>query len=316
MKILFFGNSKISISALKSIINDDKFKIKLLVTNEDKFVGRNKKEKKENVVATWGKKNNINVLKSNNINKDFDKIKKLNVDYIVTCSFGQYLSNEILKLPKKYSLNIHTSLLPKGRGGAPIHWAIINGEKVTGITIIEMVDKMDAGDYFSIKKIDISNNETYDSLYEKLSVLIEKTFYIELNKINNNELQKKKQDELKATKWLNITKEDSYINFNDTSLNIYNRIRGCYSKPISWSKINDVNIKITSAKIIEKNINNYSNSKIGEIVKLNKDGILIKTKNNLILVDEVIIPGKKKNKIKNLINGNLPFKENDFFKIK
>ncbi len=315
IKIIFFGNSEISLSALRPLIISDKFDVVAVVTGDDQKVGRSHSSRIENVVSKFSKENNLNLIKTENINKDIEKIKGKEVDYLITCSFGQYLSDEILSLPKLIPLNIHTSLLPKGRGGAPIHWAILEGEKETGVSFMEMVKEMDAGDYFSQIKVEITKNETYDSLYKKLSEIIENNIVNEVIKINENKITKTKQEENLVSKWFNVKKEDCFVNFNLSSNKIDQIIRGCFSKPTSWTTINNMNIKIGKSTLTNYNIT-VSKYIPGEIIDISNDGILVKTNDGTILIDEITIPGKKPNSVKQLINGKVPFKIGDNFSLK
>jgi len=181
-------------------------------------------------VALLAKKNKIPIIKTNSINKDIDQLKEYDFEYMITCAFGQFLSDDVLNLPTKKALNVHGSLLPEGRGGAPIHWAIIKGKKVTGITIMEMVSKMDAGDYYSQYKIDIDKNDTTDILFEKMSALILEKTGDSIKEIDNG-MKPTKKDENKVSFWMNIKKEDAKINFNQNVNDVYNQIRGLTSKP-------------------------------------------------------------------------------------
>ncbi len=293
IKIAFFGNPKISVMALKSLLNDSDFEVVVVVTNEDKPIGRSHSKLQESEVFKLAKLNNLNIIKTNSINKDIDKLKKYNFDFIVTCAFGQFLSDSVLNLAKIKPLNIHGSLLPEGRGGAPIHWAIINGNKKTGITIMEMISKMDAGNYYSKYELNISDNETSDSLFEKMGNLIFEKTAIGIKEVYNGK-KSIKQDESKVSFWLNIKKEDSKINFNYSSLAIDRKIRGLTSKPGAWMNFNNKIIKINKAIISDDNI---KNKEPGTILNIDDNGLLIKTKDGSILIKEITIEGKKKKKV-------------------
>ncbi len=313
MKVIFLGNSEISVNALKALTISNDIDVVGVVTNNDKKVGRNHNKLISSPVAQFAENNNLFLIKTDSINKDISLIKDIECDYIITCSFGSYLSSSVLGLPKIQPLNIHTSLLPKGRGGAPIHWSIIRGEKETGYSVMEMVDEMDAGDYYIQTKIDILKEDTYDSMYEKLSKLIEKNLANQLLSIHNNQFDRIPQKKEDVTFSLNIKKENQIVNFNDTSINIFNKIRGLNSKPGSIAIVNDIELKIWDSKILE-NIDIDGKYEIGQIVKINKEGIMLKTKDYFIWINEITIPGKKKQKVEQMLNGKLPFKEGDVFK--
>ncbi len=312
MKVIFLGNSEISVNALRALYNSNEIEVVAVVTNVDKKVGRNHNNLIPSPVAEYANSNNIKLIKTNSINKDIDLIKDIKCDYLITCSFGSYLSKEVLELPDIEPLNIHTSILPKGRGGAPIHWAIIRGEKETGYSIMKMIDEMDAGDYYSQVKISIDEKDTYDSLYLKLSNLIEENIVKQLLDIFNNKLFSVEQEKEKVTFSFNIKKEDQVINFKNNSKDIFNKIRGLNSKPGSIALINDIELKVWDSMISLSE--EQDDFEMGEIVRIDKNGIKIKTRDSFILLKEITIPGKKKQKVEQVINGKLPFKEGEIFK--
>ena len=311
IKIAFLGTPNIGTSALKSFLNNKRFQVVVVVTVEDKPIGRSHSQFMPSAVAKLSQINNLDIIKTNSINKDIDKLKKYDFDYLITCAFGQFLSDEVLALAKIKSLNIHASLLPEGRGGAPIHWAIINDKKETGISFMEMVAKMDAGDFYIQDRINISENDTYDSLYEKLSKVIYELSAKNLIKINDEEIVPISQDETQVTYWLNIKNEDRIIDWNDKSENIIKKIRGLFSKPCAVTNVNNLNIKLLDASLVKSDIN--LKSKNGEIINITKEGIFVKTKDGIIVLKKIIIPGKKATYIKEIINGSIPFEIGDFF---
>ncbi len=308
IKIAFLGTPLISTYALKSILHSNDFEVVVVVTNTDQRVGRSHSTLEESDVAKLAKEKNIPVIKTDNINKDIDKLKQYHFDILLTCAFVQFLNEQVLKLPNFRSLNVHASLLPKGRGGAPIHWSIVKGEHETGVSLMEMVKEMDAGEYYHQDKVSISNEETYDSLYIKLSHLIEQTTAKNVLEVFKGKVGIK-QDESKVSKWFNVTNEDALIDWNTTSKDIDLKIRGLYSKPIAYAKYNDKNIKICKGKIIDVK----SIEKPGKIIKINKEGILVATADKNYLIERLIIPGKKELHVKELINGNFEIKENTTF---
>ncbi len=312
MKVIFLGNSEISVNALRALYNSNEIEVVAVVTNVDKKVGRNHNNLVPSPVAEYANSNNIKLIKTNSINKDIDLIKDIKCDYLITCSFGSYLSKEVLELPDIEPLNIHTSILPKCRGGAPIHWAIIRGEKETGYSVMKMIDEMDAGDYYSQVKISIDEKDTYDSLYLKLSNLIEENIVKQLLDIFNNKLFSVKQEKEKVTFSFNVKKEDQVIDFKNNSKDIFNKIRGLNSKPGSIALINDIELKVWDSMISLSE--EQDDFEMGEIIRIDKNGIKIKTRDSFILLKEITIPGKKKQKVEQVINGKLPFKEGEIFK--
>ncbi|BDV02428.1 MAG: methionyl-tRNA formyltransferase [Candidatus Hepatoplasma vulgare] len=312
IKIVFLGNPDISVETLKSLLEEEKIEITLIITNIEKKIGRNKVVSNSEL-AKFSNFKKLKILKTENINNDYIYLKEnFEFDYLLTCAFGQFLSENILSLPKKAALNIHASLLPKGRGGAPIHWAVINGEKETGYSLMRMIKEMDAGEYFIQHKVKISKNETYDSLKAKIIKSIKENIVSDLLKFDQGKLKGIEQDKNKISFWKNIKQEDEKIDFNLEAENISNKIMGLNSIPGAYGLINDLNIKLWTSSF-EKNNKKYKNNKFGEILKIDKNGILIKAKNGLILINEITIPGKKRNQLENIINGKLPFKVGDIF---
>ena len=170
IKVIFMGTPSFAVPILESLINN--YNVILVVSQPDK-----EKDKKGNIINTPVKelaiKNNIPVFQPNNIKEEYQKILDYNPDIIITCAYGQIIPDSILNYPKYGCINVHGSLLPKLRGGAPIHHAIINGDTETGITIMYMSSKMDAGDIISQKSIKIEEDDYLDIVYNKLSLLVE-----------------------------------------------------------------------------------------------------------------------------------------------
>ncbi len=302
IKVAFLGTPSIGASALQSLINDERIEVTVVVTIEDKPVGRSHSTFQPSPVAKLAQEHNLNIIKTNSINKDIESLKEYEFDYMLTCAFGQFLSNDVLALPKKKALNIHGSLLPEGRGGAPLHWAIINGRQKTGISIMEMVSKMDAGDYYSQFEIPISNQDTVDDLFNNMSQLI-------LEKSAQGVVEVEKgatatvQDESKVTFWMNVKKEDSKINFTKPNVDVYNQIRGLTSKPGAWTTLDGKVVKVHSSKPYGRMA---THGEPGEIIDIFDEGLLVNTGNGGILITEITIEGSKRRVInssdKNVFN--------------
>lgn len=307
IKVAFFGTPQIAVSALESLFKSNKIKVEVVVTNSDQVIGRNQSEKQPSEVAQYASKNNLPLIKTSSINKEVSLLKKYSFDYLVTCAFGQILSKEVLSTSKKKAINVHASLLPKGRGGAPIHWSIIKGETETGISMMEMIEELDAGEVYMQNKVRIENADTYDSLYRKLSELIKQKTAPNLVEINNG-LKGIKQNKKLVTFWPNIVPHDCKIDWNKTNEEIYNHVRGLYSKPMAHSILDGEKIKITKTKLFDEIL--AIPMKVyqpGEIVLVQREGILVATAESYIWVRKVIIPGKKEQDINELLNGKHPF---------
>ena len=297
LKVIFMGTPDFCVPILEELIK--KCTVIAVVTQPDKEVGR-KKVLTPSPIKEVALKNNIKVLQPVKIKEEYQDIINLNPDIIITCAYGQIVPEVILNAPKYGCINVHASLLPKLRGGAPIHKAIINGYKKTGITIMYMDKGMDTGDMISKKEVDITDFDTAASLHDKLQKASVPLLMETLPSIINGTNKREKQNNLEATYAYNVSREDEHVNFNDTSLNVYNKIRGLNSWPGAYATLDDKNIKLWVSKISD----NVYDKKPGTIVNLSKDGMEVVTKDKSILITELQLPGKKKMDIKDFINGN------------
>ena len=297
LKVIFMGTPDFCVPILEELIK--KCTVIAVVTQPDKEVGR-KKVLTPSPIKEVALKNNIKVLQPVKIKEEYQDIINLNPDIIITCAYGQIVPEVILNAPKYGCINVHASLLPKLRGGAPIHKAIINGYKKTGITIMYMDKGMDTGDMISKKEVDITDFDTAETLHDKLQKASVPLLMETLPSIINGTNKREKQNNDEATYAYNVSREDEHVNFNDTSLNVYNKIRGLNSWPGAYATLDDKNIKLWVSKISD----NVYDKKPGTIVNLNKDGMEVVTKDKSILITELQLPGKKKMNIKDFINGN------------
>ncbi len=296
LKIVYMGTPDFSVPPLENLIKE--YNVISVVTQPDKMVGR-KREIKYSKVKEFALKNNIKVLQPEKIRYDYDEIIKLNPDIIITCAYGQIIPKELLQFPKYGCINIHASLLPKLRGGAPIHKAIINGYSETGVTIMYMDEKMDSGDIIYQEKIKIEDNDNVGTLFDKLSILGSKMIMKILPEIINGNVNRIKQDESKVTYAYNITKEEEKIDFNKTTLEVYNQIRGLNPWPVGYATIDKKNVKIYESKIGSSN----KKAVVGEIINVYNDSIGVKTIDGEILITALQFEGKKRVSTKDYLNG-------------
>ena len=295
-RIVFMGTPNFAVPILKALI--DNYNVVMVVCQPDRK--KNRKGKLEipptkEVAIT----NGIEVFQPERIKDDYKPIIDAKPDLIITCAYGQIIPDEILNYPKIGCINVHGSLLPELRGGAPIHWAIIRGYQETGITIMDMSSKMDAGDIISQAKIKIEDNMTLDTLYEKMSYLGKDLLIKTLPSIINNNCKRIKQDESKVTFGFNIKKEDTKIDFSKSSINIKNLVRGLNSIPGAYCYLDNKRIKIYDVEILENN----KNKEYGKIIRIDKDGIICTTKDKLIKIKELAVEGKKRCLASDYING-------------
>ena len=298
LKIVFMGTPSFSVPILNGLIEN--YNVTLVVCQPDR-----KKNRKGEIIMPETKKialeHNIEVFQPEHIKEDYQKILDKNPDIIITCAYGQIIPEIIINTPKYGAINVHGSLLPKLRGGAPIHWAIINGEKETGITIMKMSKKMDAGEIISQKSLEIDEDETLDSLYERMSILGNDLLQETIPDIINNKVKYTPQDETKVTFGLNITKEDEKIDFSKSKEEIKNLIRGLCSNPGAYCYLDNKRLKIYEVSLIDKEVNNnYQN---GQIIEIEKDSIICKCQNGYLKILDIALEGKKRCKVKEYLNG-------------
>lgn len=299
IKVVFMGTPEFSVNILKSLIENTS--VIGVVTQPDKMVGR-KKELVYPRIKEVALENNILVFQPRNIKKEYQNILDLNPDMIITCAYGQIIPKEILDYPKYGCINVHASLLPKLRGGAPIHHAIIDGYKETGITIMYMDTHMDSGDIISQEKIEILESDTYQTLHDKLSILGSNLLIKTLPSILNNTNQRIKQDINEVTFGYNITRDEELIDFKKTMDEVYNKIRGLTETPGSYFYLNNKIVKVyESFKVSDST---YQDKQLGEIVKVDKKGFYIKVKDGLIKITEIMMEGKKRMPVASFFNGN------------
>ena len=298
MRVIFMGTPSIGASVLKALV-DLKLNIIGVISQPDKEMDR-KKNIIYSSVKTLALENNIPIFQPEKIKDITNEIKNLNPDIIITCAYGQFINNEILSIPKFGCINVHASLLPKLRGGAPIHWAIINQETKTGVSLMDMIQKMDAGDVYLQYECNIENNETYDSLYQKLSSLAYKIVYENFYNLINGKLSKTPQNESNVTFGYNIKKEQTIINFNQNVNNVDAWIRGLSFKPTAIWRYKNQNIKILEAHKTDIK----SNFDPGTISQIDKHGISICTNDYDIIITKIQLPNKNPNTISQIINGN------------
>ncbi len=260
MRIVYLGTPDFAVEPLKRIIENG-YNVVAVITNKDKPVGR-KQILTAPPVKQFAIEKNIPVLQYDKIRiEGVDELKALNPDIMITCAFGQILSKEILDIPKYGVINIHASILPKYRGASPIHFAILNGEKTTGITIMKTNEGVDTGDIIYQEEIPIADNETCGELFDRLSALGAECIVKTLPSIFDNTAKYVVQDDERATFSKIIRKEMAKIDWNDTAINIVNKVRAFNPAPIAFATFENNPFKIYSAQV-------YSmKGRSGEILK-------------------------------------------------
>ncbi len=302
MNVVFMGTPDFAVDALKSIYNSG-HKILAVVTQPDKPVGR-KAIITPCAVKVEAQNLGLKVFTYNKIkNEGVEDLKNLNPDVIVTCAYGQILSQEILDIAKFGVVNIHASLLPKYRGSSPIQWAVINGETKTGVTIMKTALGVDTGDIILQEETIIKSDETAGELFIRLSKIGASLIVKALDLLSQNKAQFIKQNDELSTHTKMLKKEDGLLNFNKNSNEIVNLIRGLNPWPIAHTFYDGKMLKIFKAEPVEIT-DNLTNVKSGTILNCSlKEGLIISTKDGAISVKELQLEGAKRLDIKQFLVG-------------
>lgn len=290
-KIVFMGTPDFSVPVLQRILNDG-YEVIAVVTQPDRPVGR-KRVMTPPPVKVEALKHNIPVYQPEKIRnrEDLDQILALNPDLIVTAAFGQILPKELLDAPKLGCINVHASLLPELRGGAPIHYAILEGKKQTGITIMYMAEKLDAGDILTQAAVEIAEDDNVGTLHDKLSAIGSDLLSETLPKLIAGELKGIPQDDAKATFASNIKREQERIDWSASGEDIYNKVRGLNPWPVAYTTLQDKVLKVWKAEKVTSD----AQAAPGEIISREEDGFIVKTGNDTaIKITELQPAGKKK----------------------
>lgn len=308
VKILFMGTASFSGCVLEKLLETN-YNVIAVVTQPDRLVGR-KKILTMPEVKEIALKHDIPVYQPQKIKNDYQDLLDLKPDLVITAAYGQMIPEAILNLPKLGCINVHASLLPKYRGGAPVHYAIINGEEVTGVTIMYMVKKMDAGNIISQEEVKIAPDETTGELYDRLSNVGAKLLIETLPSIINKTNASIEQDENLVTYAPVISHEQEKIDFNQSAKQVYNHVRGLNPWPGAYTVYQDKVVKIWAGSIhnCQNATKHHGHQENGTIVKIFKDAIGVKTGDGIYLITELQIAGKKRMLVKDYLNGNNIFK--------
>lgn len=304
MNIVFMGTPDFAVESLKRIYESG-HNIKAVISQPDKKAGRGM-----NIMPTPVKEyaisKNLTVYQTEKIKKDrelIEKIKELKPDVIVVVAFGQILSKEILDIPKYGSINVHGSLLPKYRGAAPIQWSIINGDEVTGITTMYMDAGMDTGDMIQKFELNIDEDDTYGTLYEKMKVLGGKAIIETLEKVADGTAHREKQSD-DFTVAPMIEKEMGEIDWNKSSRDIRNLIRGFNPMPGAYTVMkNGAKMKVWMAEYSD--ISSTDEVLPGTfIIADSKKGLYVKTGDGVLELTEIQMPNLKRMSAKEYLRGH------------
>ena len=295
-KLVFMGTPEFTLPILEALIKD--YDVIAVVTQPDKEVGRHK-EIMFSPIKKLALENNIKVIQPTKLRKDYEEIIALNPDIIITCAYGQIIPKVLLDLPELGCINVHASLLPKLRGSSPIHRAIIDGHKKTGITIMYMDEHVDTGDIISKREVEINDDMTTGDLHNVLSALGKELLLDTLPSIIDGTNDRIKQNDEEATITRLLTREDEHINFNQSTVDVYNQIRGLNPYPGAYTLFNNKIMKVYNAKIEESNKKDTP----GKIINISNEGLSVCTNDGVIIITDIKIEGKKRMFVKDYLNG-------------
>ena len=291
IKVVFLGTPKIACKALEELNKKEDIEILCVVTQPDKPAGRGHQLTLPPVKVV-AQENNIEVFQPVSIRKDLElisKLKQLEPDFFITIAFGQILSQEVLDIPKIGTINLHASLLPKYRGANPIARAISNGETETGVSTMLTSIGVDEGDVVLTEKIQIPQDMTTLDLAIKISDIATDILYKTMTGLKNKTLTPVPQNHDEATFAPKYTKEETFLDFNKSALELHNLVRALYPKPSANAYYNGSLIKILQTEVINEN----SDKLPGEIIKKDKQGLYVATGDKVLLIKTLKPEGKK-----------------------
>lgn len=289
-KIVFMGTPAFSAPILRMLVEEG-YDVISVVTQPDRPVGR-KKVLTPTPVKEEALRLGLPIYQPEKLKnpEELQYVLDLAPDLIVTAAFGQILPSAVLEAPKLGAINVHASLLPAYRGGAPIHQAIIDGQSETGVTIMYMVDRLDAGDIISQIVVPIESTDDTGTMFEKLSTAGMELLKETLPSIINGTNSREPQDEEKVTYARNISREQERIDWTKSAFSISNQVRGLHPWPVAFTTYNEQNMKIWKAAATES----ANSGKPGEVLELGDDALIVQTGDGVLAVTELQPAGKKR----------------------
>ncbi len=291
------GTPGFAATVLEGLLDDANYDVLAVVTQPDRAVGR-KKEIKMTPVKEVALAHNLPVYQPEKMSgsDEMAELMTLGADGIVTAAFGQFLPTKLLD-SVDFAVNVHASLLPKYRGGAPIHYAIINGDKEAGVTIMEMVKKMDAGDMIAKASTPITDEDNVGTMFEKLAVIGRDLLLKTLPDYIAGNIKPEPQDGSKATFSPNITPEEERIDWNKSAREVFNHIRGLYPWPVAHTLLDGKRFKIYEASLAE------GQGQPGQIIEKGKETLVVATGDGAISLKTVQLAGKPRMSVVDFLNG-------------
>lgn len=290
-KVIFMGTPSFSVPILQALIEEETIEIVAVVTQPDRKVGR-KQILTPSPVKKLATEHEIPVLQPEKLSgsSEMQQIVEMEPDLLITAAYGQYVPTKLLNTPTYRAINVHASLLPKYRGAAPIHYAVLKGDDVTGVTIMYMEKVMDAGDIIAQREIPITKEDDTGTLFEKLSLLGRDLLMDTLPKIFARENASIKQDESKVSFSPMISKEQEKIDWEQTAKEIYNLIRALRPAPGAYTLIEETRFKIWDSEVI----NQGTFKDPGTIIKIDKEHLYVACGEQTVLSLKEVQPAGKK----------------------
>lgn len=309
MKVIFMGTPDFAVETLEAIIKAG-HDVVLVVSQPDKAVGRSKALKYTPVKAC-ALAHGIEVYQPERVREEacIEYLRGYEADIIIVEAFGQIIPKAILDMPRYGCVNVHASLLPKYRGAAPIQWAVINGDEITGVTTQRMAEGIDTGDIIMKEEVIVREDETGGSLFDHLSKVGARVCVKTMEVIEAGTAEYTPQDEAQATHTAKIHKELGSIDWTKDAKTIECLIRGLDPWPSAYTRLGDKTLKIWKAMVLSEN----SNMAPGCIIKVEKDRILVQTGNGILALTEIQLEGKKRMPVDAFLNG-YTVEEGTFFK--
>ncbi|KEY91266.1 methionyl-tRNA formyltransferase [Candidatus Photodesmus blepharus] len=298
LRIIFAGTPNFAVYHLMTLLSSE-HKVVAIYTRPDRLAGRGKKLT-SSPIKNMALKHDIPIYQPENFNSDCSKqqLMDLNADLMVVVAYGLLLPKAIINIPKFGCINVHGSILPLWRGAAPIQRSILAGDNKTGITIIRMSVKLDAGDILKVASLPIKSNDTTASMCEKLAKLGSKILISCLKNIANNTVITQKQNHEFASYAKKLKKEEARINWKHSAKYIERSIRAFNPWPISYFRTGNNNIKVWKSSVSEVN----SKESAGTIIQMDKTGIYVATGDGILILESLQVPGKKIALVQDILN--------------
>jgi methionyl-tRNA formyltransferase len=293
------GTPEFAVPGLQTLIENG-YEVAAVITSVDKLGGRGRKQLIESDVKKFAAQHNIKILQPPNLKRQsfIDELKSIGANLQIVVAF-RMLPEVVWNMPELGTYNLHGSILPKYRGAAPINWAIMNGDKETGVSFFKLKHEIDTGDILIRNKLPIGDNENASSLHDRMKILAAETVLEGVKKIESQDFSLLKQDESEVSKAPKIFKKDCLINFDESSYKIHNHIRGLSYYPAAWFKMDDLEHKVYQASYYTDHLSR----KAGKIFTDNKSYLHITTNDGYLFIKEIQQSGKRRMSIKEFLNG-------------